>query len=86
VEYFSQLAAEKRVTRYVKGFPRREWVKVRSRNEALDCRVYAMAAMVILNPAFEVLAKRLAVPPSQKPKKRKEPVRIKLRRPGRPWP
>jgi phage terminase large subunit GpA-like protein len=48
-EYFKQLTAEKLVTRYHKGFARREWVKVRSRNEALDCRVYAMGALAILN-------------------------------------
>jgi phage terminase large subunit GpA-like protein len=60
VEFFAQLAAEKCVTRYTRGFPRREWVKVRPRNEALDCRVYAMAAVYILNPAWEVIAKKLA--------------------------
>jgi phage terminase large subunit GpA-like protein len=57
--YFAQLTAEKCVTRYTRGFPRREWVKVRARNEVLDCRVYAMAALYILNPAWGVLAKRL---------------------------
>ena len=28
----------------VKGYPRREWVKVRGRNEVLDARFYARAA------------------------------------------
>ena len=84
IEYFSQLAAEKCVTRYVKGFARREWVKVRSRNEALDCRVYAMAALYILNPAMEVIAKKLAVPPDAKPKQRREPRRVRINR-GTPW-
>jgi phage terminase large subunit GpA-like protein len=37
-EYFRQLTAEKKVTKYVKGFPRSEWVKTRPRNEALDVR------------------------------------------------
>src|SRR6185312_16089570 len=32
------------VTRIVKGYPHREWVKIRERNEALDCRCYARAA------------------------------------------
>ena len=27
-----------------RGFPHREWRKLRERNEALDCRVYARAA------------------------------------------
>ncbi len=48
-EYFRQLTAEKYVTRYHKGFARREFVKVRPRNEALDVRVYAMSALAILN-------------------------------------
>ncbi len=44
-EYFKQLTAEKLVTvKDKRGFPRREWRKVRERNEALDCRVYARAA------------------------------------------
>jgi phage terminase large subunit GpA-like protein len=45
-EYFQQLTAEKQALRYVKGFPVREWVKKPSaRNEALDCLVYAYAAL-----------------------------------------
>jgi phage terminase large subunit GpA-like protein len=45
-EYFDQLTAEKQSLRYVKGFPVREWVKKPSaRNEALDCLVYAYAAL-----------------------------------------
>jgi len=42
---FAQMTAEKVVTRYVKGFARREWTKQPSaRNEALDCFVMALAA------------------------------------------
>jgi phage terminase large subunit GpA-like protein len=48
-EYFRQLTAERQVTRYTKGYQKREWVKRRARNEALDCRVYATAALAILN-------------------------------------
>jgi phage terminase large subunit GpA-like protein len=45
-DYFSQLVAEKQVTRYVKGFPVREWTKkAGERNEALDCKVYAYAVL-----------------------------------------
>ena len=45
-EYYRQLTAEKQSLRYVKGFPIREWVKKASeRNEALDCAVYAYAAL-----------------------------------------
>ena len=44
--YFRQLTAEFVVTRYHKGRPIREWrKKANDRNEALDCRVYAMAAL-----------------------------------------
>lgn len=57
-EYFRQLTAEKLTTRYHKGFARREWVKVRARNEALDVRVYAMAALEILNLNLNSLADR----------------------------
>ena len=45
-DYFMQLTAEKLITRYVKGYPKMEWVKVGPRNEALDCEVYCMAAAI----------------------------------------
>lgn len=44
-EVFEQLTSEKLVTRYIKGRPKLEWVKVPgTRNEALDGAVYALAA------------------------------------------
>ncbi len=44
--YFEQLTSETVVTKYVKGFPVRSWVpKPNTRQEALDCRVYAFAAL-----------------------------------------
>ncbi|BCO30099.1 terminase [Thiohalobacter sp. COW1] len=44
-EYLQQLCAEQLVTRRNRnGFPVREWQKLRERNEALDCYVYARAA------------------------------------------
>jgi phage terminase large subunit GpA-like protein len=59
--YFDQLTAEHCVTRYVKGFARREWVKKQDsrRNEAWDLRVYNTAAVIILNPNFARLRARL---------------------------
>lgn len=57
-EYFRQLTAEKQVTKYHKGFARREFVKVRPRNEALDVRVYSMAALAILNVNLRAVEKR----------------------------
>lgn len=61
-EYFKQLTAEKRkpkIRKFDKNDPygRSQWVyvKIRSRNEALDCRVYAIAALYHLNPNFPAL-------------------------------
>ena len=49
-EYFRQLTAERQALRYHRGFPIREWVKkTGDRNEALDCAVYAYAAMLIFS-------------------------------------
>jgi terminase, large subunit len=47
-EYYQQLTAEKLITRFVKGYPVREWHNVRGtkRNEALDTFVYAYAAAI----------------------------------------
>ncbi|HEX8773265.1 MAG TPA: phage terminase large subunit family protein [Pyrinomonadaceae bacterium] len=55
--YFKQLRSE----RPVMHGNVRVWQKVKAglRNEALDVRVYAMAARAILNPNIEVLAARL---------------------------
>lgn len=64
-EYFEQMTAEKLQTRFLKGFPVREWHKTRDRNEALDCRVYAYAALKIANPNLPRLAKRLEEEPAQ---------------------
>ncbi len=51
VEYFHQLTVEKRVLRYKQGRPYHTYVKPSgARNEALDCRVYALAALYIINP------------------------------------
>jgi phage terminase large subunit GpA-like protein len=67
-EYYAQLVAEKQVTRYVKGFPIREWTKkAGERNEALDTAVYNYAFLQFyLNmfnrkTAWESLEKRLVL-------------------------
>ena len=57
-EYFRQLTAEKQVVRYHKGYPTRAWIKTRTRNEALDVRVYAIAAFHILNINIDSIVKR----------------------------
>ena len=83
--YFEQLGAEAqqvKLDRY--GRPRREWVKKQDRNEALDCRVYAYAALKLLAPNLEQRAKELNEPkPEQEveaapPQKRKMTVMDRL--------
>jgi phage terminase large subunit GpA-like protein len=63
-DWFEQVTSEQRMTRYREGRPYVVWVLPKGRrNEALDCRVYALAAM-------KAVPKRAAVPVSEKPKKR----------------
>jgi phage terminase large subunit GpA-like protein len=86
VEYFEQLTAEKLITKYHKGFARKEWVKARARNEALDCRVYAFAALKILNPIWSALSKRISAeqeprrPPPEQPRTTQRPRPVKRRK------
>lgn len=68
VQYFEQLTAEKMVTKWERGRPRRLFVNPnKARNEALDLRVYAYAALhgsVALGFDLEKAATALApVPP-----------------------
>lgn len=53
--FFKQLTAEVLEKKFEKGVMKMSWVQIRERNEALDCAVYATAAMEILNPNFEYL-------------------------------
>jgi phage terminase large subunit GpA-like protein len=55
-EYFSQLASEKLVTKIKGTRPIQEWVQTRPRNEALDCLVYALAALRLAN--FDMQARQ----------------------------
>jgi len=57
-EYFRQLTAEKVISKYRRGFRKREWVLMRPRNEALDCRVYAVSAFILLNADLNTIAQR----------------------------
>lgn len=65
--WFTQLTAERVVTRYSKGHPVREWrLPDKARNEALDCYVYALAALhglYAMGLDLEREAGRLAVAP-----------------------
>jgi phage terminase large subunit GpA-like protein len=43
-DFYAQLTAERKLTRWVKGFRRTQWVKAKAdRNEVLDLMVYALA-------------------------------------------
>lgn len=75
-QYFKMLTAEVLQKNIVKGFARYEWVKMRPRNEALDCRVYARAAAATLgmdrwrDPDWEAMLRSHV---TSKPKARKAP-------------
>ena len=47
-DYFRGMTAEELRTKYHKGFPTNEWVKIRPRNEPFDLRVYNRAALEML--------------------------------------
>ena len=62
-EYFKQLTAEKRVTKFIRGRKTMVWKQIRSRNEALDTLVYNFAAIYILNPNFDIIEERILTDP-----------------------
>ena len=89
-EYFAQLTAEKLLTKYLRGFAVREWHKTRDRNEAFDCRVYALAALKILNPNIARLVKKFGDLPdtleASAPRPADRPPEKVPPRPARPSP
>ena len=55
-EYFKGLTAEERVNKWERGVLLGSYYrKTRSRNEPLDIRIYAMAALAILNPNLDTV-------------------------------
>jgi len=90
-EYLDQLTAEKGVRKYVKGRGwARVWLPIRTRNEALDLEVYALAALYIMGQPFirELAAHAAALSkPTDKPGP-SEPTggTGTLREPGRAFP
>lgn len=68
-EYFAQLCAEHRETRYNRGGVATHfvWVLDRERNEALDTAVLALAAFRLLNPNVRQMATTLAAIPVTSP-------------------
>ena len=69
LEYFAQLTAEVVETTHVKGHMRRRYIKAKhKRNEALDCRVYALAALDILKADLDRCCDRM-IAHSKRPQK-----------------
>lgn len=72
-EYFKQLTAEQLVTKYVNTRPVNEFHLKRPRNEALDCRILAHAALLLADPKWPTLTsepppqKRKTKPPTSQP-------------------
>lgn len=65
-ELAKQLTSEKLVTKWHKGVPHQVWKKTRPRNEMLDCAVYAIAALRLLNPKLSQMLEILnqSAPPT----------------------
>lgn len=82
-EFFAQLGAEQVRTKFVRGVPRREWVQIRKRNEALDTTVYAHAAVILLNPNYSAIEERLGERPTRQEPVAKEQGLRQNRRPAR---
>lgn len=59
-EFAAQLTSEKLVTKFHRGQRMQVWRKIRTRNEALDCSVYGLGALRLLNPRLPQMAARLA--------------------------
>ena len=79
-EFFEQLTAEKLTTKFYKGFARQEWVKIRPRNEALDCFVYAYAAALLAGLSrfnWAQLEENLKPPSEEAEKPQEQPVQAK---------
>lgn len=58
-DYFDGLTAEQRFTKMFKGVPTYYYKKTRTRNEQLDCRVLALAAVEQTSPNWDVLERNL---------------------------
>ena len=75
-EYFEQLTAEQLITRTVNGRRITTWEPIRDRNEALDCRIYARAAMASLRmeswkpQRLDEMETELAAAPETRPARR----------------
>ena len=80
--YFNGLLSEVMVPSTTRSAQRWTWVKLpgHNRNEALDCRNYAQAALRVLNPDFDALDRRLkGLDDEDEEEQRKQSARIRRR-------
>lgn len=68
-DFFKQLTAEKRITKWVRGRKSLVWKQIRPRNEILDLTVYNFAAIYILNPNFDLIEEKLLTGVQEDPTK-----------------
>lgn len=80
--YFSGLLSERLVLKKSGGKTKWLWEKIpgHERNEALDCRNYALAAFNVLDPDMEALENRAKNIEEDKPKKERKPVAVRRNR------
>jgi phage terminase large subunit GpA-like protein len=79
-EYFKQLTAEKRITKWVRGKKQLVWKQIKPRNEALDTLVYNFAAIYILNPNFDYIEHKILVNESKPVEKQQQKQRKGINR------
>ena len=82
--YFSGLLSEKLELTQTKRGNRWTWVKLpgHERNEALDCRNYALGGFKIINPDMQAVEKRLKSLPTKKAPKKPAAQRPRQNRPA----
>jgi phage terminase large subunit GpA-like protein len=83
-EYFAQLTAEKLVAKKRGTRSISVWVQTRPRNEALDCKVYALAALRLAGINLAERARKRAAEPKAKPVATPRESFLQ-RRPGAGW-
>jgi len=77
-DWFRQLVSETKVTRYKNGVPFTRFENPsKARNEALDIRVYATAALSLMRVNWDKLKQSIQDPPKKKAAKSKKNARKK---------
>ena len=84
INFFNGLLSEKLVMKTERGRTRWAWEKLKGheRNEALDCRNYALAAFRILDPDLDAVERRIRGldSPEKQPEAHPKPRRSKVKR------